>query len=88
MYDRYSVKYEAMVVPPRQRLTNALSALTLDPNKHLAGAASRLAIAGANLADTASSSRRRFRGAKHCSRSASGSSGRLLGGSVSVAGCG
>ncbi len=46
MIDMYSAKYEAMVVPPRQRLTAALSALRISPNRHLADAADRLAVAG------------------------------------------
>jgi hypothetical protein len=53
--ERSAAHYQAMVGPPRQRLNAAVNRLTLERDRSVAGAAERLALAAARLADGASS---------------------------------
>jgi hypothetical protein len=59
--ERNAAQYQAMVGPPRQRLNAAVSRLRTDSDRGLAGAADRLALAGAKFADGASSGPLRYK---------------------------
>lgn len=59
--ERDAAQYQAMVGPPRQRLNAAVSRLRTDSDRGLAGAADRLALAGAKFADGASSGSRQYK---------------------------